>query len=335
MQLMDVLSASGHESAMRSYLMRKIKPYCKNITVDKFGNLLVHKKGKGPSLILVAHMDEIGLMIKSISAQGLIKITTVGGIDPLACLNQRVLIPTNKRKRVLGVITTEEMSAGQSINKLPTREALVVDTGLSKKELKSLGIDVGTFLEFEQKSGFLGSEQYIMGKAADDRVGCYILLELIRKVKKFSSDIYFVFTVQEEVGLYGGRTSVYNLNPEWALVIDVTEANDLGDQDGTRALGKGPLLTVMDAQLMANVCLNDSIKAIALKKKIPLQLNVSDAGTTDALYISLSKGGTPTTVLGVPVRNVHSGIGIVHKKDIENSISVIEELLKHPPKICL
>lgn len=332
--LMNVLSASGHESAIRSFLMQKIRPYCKDMQVDKFGNLIVHKKGKGQSVMLVAHMDEVGLMVKNINADGTLKISPIGGIDTLACLNQKVLIPVKGKKKIMGVVSIAKLSSGETISELPKKDDLFVDTGLSKKELEKLGIEVGTFLEFEKRAHYLGSEEYIMGKAADDRVGCFMLLELIKKAKKYPGEIYFVFTVQEEVGLYGAKTSVYNINPEWALVIDVLDANDIAG-DSTRALGKGPVLSIMDSQTLSNTCLNEDIKKIARKKKLSLQPGVSDFGTTDALYISLSKGGIPTTVLGVPVRNVHSGIGIVHRRDILSGISIIDELLKHPPKICL
>ncbi|MDP3728658.1 MAG: M28 family peptidase [bacterium] len=332
--LMNVLSTSGHESAIRSYLMKKIKPYCKDMQVDKFGNLIVHKKGKGQSVMLVAHMDEVGLMVNKINVDGTLKISPIGGIDTLACLNQKVLIPVNGKKTIMGIISTSKLSSGETITELPKKEDLFVDTGLSKIELQKIGVEVGTFVEFEKRAHYLGSKDYIMGKAADDRVGCFILLELIKKVKKYPGEIYFVFTVQEEVGLYGAKTSVYNLNPEWALVIDVLDANDIGG-DMTRALGKGPVLSIMDSQTLSNSCLNNNIKDIAKKKKLGLQPGVSDFGTTDALYISLSKGGIPTTVLGVPVRNVHSGIGIVNSKDILSGITIIDELLKHPPKICL
>lgn len=337
MELMDLQSVSGNEYAVRSYLMKKIKPFCKDMKIDKFGNLIVHKKGKGPSVMLVAHMDEIGLIVKSINKLGVMRISTIGGIDPLACINQKVVLLTKAGKRIKGVVSTVQLSDGEDQKELPTANDLIVDTGLSRKELQNHGVAIGTFLQFEQKTDTLGSNNIVCGKAADDRVGCYILLELVKCAKKAPSDIYFVFTVQEEVGLYGARTSIYSLNPEWSLVVDVTQADDLGEDwhEGTRLLGEGPTLTIMDVELLSNPCLNDNIKAIAKKKNIHLQMEVTDKGTTDALEISLSKGGIPTTVIGVPVRNLHTGISIVHRKDIENTVKVIEELLKHPPNICI
>ena len=338
MQLMDVLATSGNEAAVRSYILHQARKFCKDIKVDKFGNLIIHKKGKkGTTVMLVAHMDEIGLIIKSVSNLGIMRVAPIGGIDPIACINNKVLIPTKNKERIRGIVTTVAMSDGEEMEEIPLMSDLIIDTGLNKKELKKLGVEIGTFLEFEQQSCYLGSKKYIMGKAADDRVGCHILLELIKKCQKYDTDIYFVFTVQEEVGLYGAKTSVYNINPEWALAIDVTSANDIGEDwhEGTQCLGKGPTLTIMDAELIGNPCLNNNIRNLAKKKNVPLQLEVTEAGTTDALDISLSKGGIPTTVLGVPIRNLHSGISIVHTDDVNNAIKILSELLKSPPKICL
>jgi tetrahedral aminopeptidase len=336
MTMMDLMSASGHENTIRSFLYKEIKKYLKDVQIDKFGNLIAHKKGKGASVMLAAHMDEIGLMVQSISFRGVIYISMIGGIDPLACLNQHVKIKT-KNGFIRGVVTTVELSDGEDREEVPLSEELIVDTGLTKQELNKLGIKVGSYLEFEQKTVTLGSKNFICGKAADDRVGCYILLELIKKCKELTGDVYFVFTVQEEVGLYGAKTSVYNINPDWAIAIDVGSANDLEEHNHniTRRLGSGPTLTIMDAELITNKCLNDEIIKIAKKKKVDVQLEVTQDGTTDALNISLAKGGIPTTVLGVAIRNLHSGISIVHKKDVKDAIIILAELLKNPPKICL
>jgi len=158
-------------------------------------------------------MDEIGLIVKSISETGVIRVATIGGIDPLACLNQQVIIQ-GKKKPIRGVVTTVHLSEAEDEEELPIIGDLIVDTGLNKKELNKLGVSIGSLIEFEQNATYLGSNKYLMGKAVDDRVGCFILLEMIKKTQKLPGNFYFVFTVQEEVGLYGARTSVYNLNPD-------------------------------------------------------------------------------------------------------------------------
>ncbi len=331
--LMDIPSSSGHENLVRAYILKKIKPYCKDIKVDKFGNIIVHKSGNGPCALLVAHMDEIGLIVKKINNDGTMKVAFIGEMEPITCLNQKVYLRPRTKEPILGVITTQQISSGEEITDVPTKKDLIIDTGLSKEELIKRGIEIGNFVEFEKHTHYLGSEDYIMGKALDDRVGCYILIELIKKIKEIPYEVFFVFTVQEEVGLYGVKTSLYNIDPKWALVIDTLEANDLSSEDATQSLGKGPILSIMDSQTLSNECIDNSLRTIARAKKIGLQYGVSDFGTTEALHISLSKGGIPTSILGIPIRNIHTGIGLVHKRDILQTFVLVKELLKHPPNI--
>lgn len=331
MELMNLEAASGDENIVRSYLLKKITPHCKDIKVDKSGNLIVHKKGKGSSVMLVAHMDEIGLMIKSIEKEGIIHVAFLGDIDPITCIGQEVEISINKKKKIRGVVSTIKINAGEDMEALPKEEDIIVDTGLTKAELKKKGVDIGSFLEFNRKSTFLGSENIIAGKAVDDRVGCFILLEIIRRTKKCAADIYYVFTVQEELGMYGAKTSVYNINPEWAVILDTTEAKDFTEE--TNLLGAGPVLTIMDSDQLTDSRLNKHIENIAKKKRIPLQKEVNEINTSDALFISLAKGGIPVAVLNLPVRNLHTAISILHTKDITNLCSLLEALLKNSPRI--
>tara|TARA_Y100000310_G_C20218742_1_gene594770 strand:- start:72 stop:635 length:564 start_codon:yes stop_codon:yes gene_type:complete len=181
----------------------------------------------------------------------------------------------------------------------------------------------------------VGKGNYLTGKAMDDRVGCYMLVELAKKLKNVKADIHYVFTVQEEIGLYGAKTSVYSIDPDYAIVVDVTEAGD-GKEFGTsKCLGKGPVIVVKDAEMMTTRCINQWLYDIAKKNKINIQPDVSDVGTTDALNVAVSKGGLPCSVVGVPVRNIHTTTSVVHKQDIKDAIKMIELLLKKPPRVCL
>ncbi len=280
-------------------------------------------------------MDEIGLMVRSIDEKGYLHCAEIGIVEPLSLIGTRVVIPT-KKGHVHGVITLKEISNGDDVENVPEMENLIVDTGLKPDELKRGGIEIGTYINIQKTVGFLGSKKFVCGKALDDRVGCYILIELAKRLKKLKSDcdVYFVFSVQEEVGLYGAKTSIYNIRPDWAVGVDVTPANDFTPEP-TRVLGKGPTITVKDAQMLANPCIDAWLKELAKKKRIPYQLDVSETGTTDALSISIAKGGIPTTVVGVAVRNLHTPIGIAHMDDINNAIKLLESLLKNPPMICL
>ncbi|MBI4896520.1 MAG: M20/M25/M40 family metallo-hydrolase [Candidatus Aenigmarchaeota archaeon] len=326
--LMNAKSVSGDESHVRTIIEQQIKKHVDTISVDQSGNLIGIKRGKQPKVMLAAHMDEIGLIVKSIDGDGKIRISMLGGIELLTLIGQRVHIETNKKK-IHGIISTAAMNDGNLMDTFPTREDLFIDTGLTRKELLSYGINVGTFISLEQYNSFLGSKDLIYGKALDDRIGCYVLIELCKKLRTAKNELYFVFTVQEEVGLYGARTSAFNINPDWAVAVDVTntyEAKQL------RLVGKGPSLTVKDAEMIGNPCLNRWITDIAKKLKIPIQPDVSDLGTSDALTISISRGGIPTAMIGVPVRNIHSTIGIASLKDIDNLIRILYALLKDPPK---
>ena len=333
-ELMYIFGPSGNEGKIREFIKKQIKPYVDDIKVDSLGNLIAHKKGDSPRVMLAAHMDEIGIMIKSIDAQGRIYFSPVGGIQPIVLLGEIVHIYAKKRE-IHGVITTDIMSADEDIAQLPKLSEMYVDTGLSLKELKALGVEIGSYLNLEQKKGpLLGNKNIISGKALDDRVGCYILIELIKKLKNTKNEIYFAFTVQEEVGLYGAKTSAYRIEPEWAIAIDVTSADDMMTKP-TVTLGAGPCITIKDADMLSNKCINGWFEDIAKAKKIPLQLQVSDFGTTDAMTIIISKGGVSATVLSVGVRNLHSTISIVHREDIDNAIKLLYELMKKPPKVCL
>lgn len=349
MKLMDAPGISGAEEKIRSIIMKEIRPYCYSVKVDRAGNLIAHQKGPKPTVMLAAHMDEVGLILKSIDINGRIHFDKVGEIDNLTLLGQRVLIETQakkvsakKNKPIQGVITTKNLSEGKSseggdaFKEIPKDEDLIIDTGLGKKELRALGIRTGNYINLIQENVTLGNKKVICGKAVDDRIGCYILIELIKKCCKIKkNEMYFVFTVQEEMGLYGAKTSAFELKPDWAIAIDVTDADDTVTENATKILGKGATITVKDTHMIGNRCINGWLEEIAKKKKIPIQFDVSEAGTTDAVSIYFSRGGVPAGVVGVPMRNMHSTVGVAHTDDIDNAIKLLGELLKKPPKVCL
>jgi endoglucanase len=329
-RLISTFGVSGNEEKVRNIIQGEIKKYFDEVYVDKVGNLIAHKKGKKPKIMLSAHMDEIGLMVKSIEPRGRIYFAEVGGADPVMLLGERVHIETNKGV-IHGVITTREVNDGSFINQIPRIEDLFVDTGLSERELKKMGVEVGSYLSLERDLYYLGSDKIICGKAFDNRIGCYILIELAKRLKKSNCELYFVFTIQEEIGLVGAMTSAYIVEPDWAIAVDVIETSD-AKWEPVITLGKGPSITIKDAEMIGNKALNEHIIKIAKRKKIYLQRDVSDIGTTDATSISITKGGVPSTVIGVPVRNVHTATAVASKEDIEKTIILLEEFLKNPPE---
>ena len=330
-ELINAFGVSGSEGNIRKIIIREIKKYVHDIHVDKSGNLIAHKRGKYPKVMLAAHMDEVGLIVKNVEPHGRVYFSTVGGIDPLALICQRVSVET-KKGMLYGVITMDNMSNSFDIESKPKISDLYVDTGLTQKELIKIGVRVGDYIHFKRKLISLGAKEIISGKALDDRVGCYILIQLAKKLKQIKNEVYLTFTVQEEVGLYGAKTSAYSINPDWALAIDVTNADDYAP-DATIRMSKGPCITIKDAEMLGNHELNNHITKLAKKYKIPLQFDVSDFGTTDALNIAVSRKGVPATAMTVPVRNLHTTIGMVDRNDIELAIKLLEILLKNPPKL--
>ncbi len=330
-RLMELPGPSGDEWRVRELIKKEITPYVDEIYTDKFGNLIAHSKGKGAKVMLVAHMDEIGLMVKSIDNFG-ICCSEVGGFEAISLLGEIVEVEA-KGKFITGIVTTREMVNDEKIKKVIKIEELIIDTGFSKEEMLKLGVEIGSYIHLHPRVVSLRNGKLIAGKALDDRIGCFALIELAERLKKKNSDIYYVFTVQEEIGLYGGETSVYSIEPDWAIAVDTTSTNDFSDQI-TRKIGGGPCLTIKDADMITNRSINKMLKEVARKNKIPLQLDISDFGTTDALTISVAKGGIPCTVLGVAIRNIHTTVGVASLHDIQYLIQLLEELLKEPASKC-
>jgi putative aminopeptidase FrvX len=333
--LVEAHGPSGCETKVRSIIEKELKPYVDEMSVDKLGNLIAHKKGKGTKAMIAVHMDEIGLMVKDINKHGHIRFATIGGIEPITLVGQTVRI--YKKSNTLacsGVITFAELHEDHEIEEMPSLDELYIDTGLTRDRLRRLGIGVGCYVVARHHFKRLGDSSIISGKALDDRLGCYILIEVARKLRQTSHNVYYVFTTQEEIGLHGAQVSAYKLDPDWGLAIDTINAEDTGEFE-TRGveMGKGPALLLMDAEVITNRALNDWIIGTAAKAKIPLQLRVEEEGTTDATAILLSKGGIPASTIAVPVRNLHSTVGVAHMKDINDTTKLVLRLLKLPPRL--
>jgi endoglucanase len=332
-ELIDIEAVSGNEELVRRYLENKIKPFVDEVIVDKLGDLICHQKGKKPSIMLAAHMDEIGLMVKRIEKSGRMYVSALGGINTLNIIGQTVEV-LGSNPVVKGIITTKEINNDYEITEVPDINQVFVDTGLNPAQLEKRGVEIGSYLSLERIDHEIGNPDFITGKALDDRIGCFALLELAKRLRKSGRDIYYVFTVQEEVGLYGAKVSTYQIDPDLAVAIDVSNANDTNDEP-TKIIGEGPVVTMKDDEMIGNACLNQHFRQLGKKMKIPIQLEVSNFGTTDALTISLSKGGVPATSLGVAVRNIHTTHSIASKTDIAQCIDLLKAFCEKPPTHCM
>ncbi len=334
-QLMDAYGPSGREGQVRTIIAKEIKKYVNEIAVDGFGNLIVRKKGKGPKVMLAAHMDEIALMVKGISDEGHIHFAAVGGVEPITLPGQGVCIlgKTNEQL-VKGVITCKAIQEDYQIEEIPALSEFYVDVGLDKKGVEKLGVAIGDYIIPQHRSNVLDAQKIVTGKAIDNRAGCYVLIQLIKKLKTSPYDLYFVFTVQEEIGLYGAKLASYAIMPDWAIAVDTTNTEDADGKTPGVKLGGGPVLVHMDAEVISNACLNQWIVSAAKKVKINLQHKVEEVGTTDAASMMVSRSGVPSTSFSTGVRNLHSTISIASIKDMEDSVKVLHKLLTTKQKKC-
>ncbi len=333
-KLSNAYGVSGFEDDVRNLMMEELKGHVDDLDVDNMGNLIATKKGKpdGKKVMLAAHMDEIGLIVRYIDKEGFIKFSKLGGINDQMLLNQEVYIHSNGEK-ILGVIGSKpphRMKAAEK--KKPVQyENMFIDIGASDKEDAEEMVNVGDPITIKQKFAELKND-LVMGNAMDNRVGCAILLEVMKRARS-DATIYGVGTVQEEVGLKGARTAAYRINPDMALALDVTISGDhpgMKEEDAPAKAGKGPCIILTDASgrgIITHPQVKELLIQVADEEEIPYQLEVSEGGTTDATAIHLTREGIPTGVISPPSRYIHTPVSVVNINDVENAVKLILAVL--------
>lgn len=331
--LLELLSnahgVSGYESNIRKIIEKEIRPFVDEIRIDIMGNLIATKYGGSPSLMLAAHMDEIGLMAKYVDDKGFIYFTTTGGWFDQTLLNQRMILHTQNGP-IYGVIGSKppHVMKEEEAKKPIKAEDMFIDIGArSKEDAEKMGVRPGTTITSDTEFKSLGND-LVTGKALDDRGGCAVLIEALRRSKEIKATVHAVFTVQEEVGLKGARTSAFGLNPDVALVCEVTFTGDhpgIEKKDQALDIGKGPVITVSDAEGDGIIVPENVLKWLknAAGSNIPYQLKVGSRGQTDASIIHLSREGIPTGVISTPSRYIHTPVNVLSMEDLENSVNLI------------
>ncbi len=322
-------SVSGRENEIKPKIKELIKDFVDKIREDEMGNLIARIGNGEKKIMIAAHMDEIGLMVKSIDDKGFLRFVKLGGIYDGTILNQRVVVHTKKGK-VIGVIGSKppHKMKREEMEKVIKAEEMFIDVGAeSKKEAEEeLNIEIGNWITIDRDVAKLGKNK-ATGKAFDDRVGCAVLVKLAKEMSKNKDKIkdktiYLVFTVQEEVGLKGARTSTFEIDPDFAIAIDTNLPNDYPSADACdppMKLGKGPAVTIIDASGLGIIVREDIVSFIsnvAKKDEIPIQLDVSDSGTTDAAIINITKAGIPTATISVPARYIHTPVEVIDLRDV-------------------
>ncbi|HVJ48626.1 M42 family metallopeptidase [Desulfitobacterium sp.] len=329
-KLSELKGTSGAEKAVRDTLREEIAPWVDSISVDKIGNLIATKKGSepAPEILLTAHMDEVALMITEITPDGFLKFRSVGLIDPRILVSKPVQISGINGVIGAKAIHLQKPKERQHALKL---EQLYIDIGAKSQEEANKHVKLGDYAYFMTKFESLGSG-FFKGKAFDDRVGCYIITEILKK--NFNLALVAAFTVQEEVGLRGAKVAAYHLKPDFALVLEGTISADMAhleEEDWVTELGKGPAISIQDRTTLYNPQLIRQVVNLAKEKGIPFQFRRDSRGDNDAGKIHSSREGIPTLSISVPCRYIHSSVSLVKQEDIDHTIQLVEEILQAIP----
>jgi endoglucanase len=322
-KLTETHGPSGYEAQVRAVIQEEIESFAEQVRVDALGNLIAVKspgRDGGKKIMLSAHMDEIGVIATHVDERGFIRIIPIGGVNRAYCIGGRVRF-LNGSGGVIGIEVQEDQS------KLPGFENMFVDVGASSRE--SCPVRVGDVAVFDRP--FSGYGDRLVAKAMDDRIGIAILIETMRQLKGTSHQVFFVFSVQEEVGLRGATTAAFGLEPDIGIAIDVTRSGDT--PKGVRmetGLGKGPAIKVRDSGMLADPRVVDWMVQTAEKESLPYQLEVLEAGTTDARAIQLSRAGVPAGCLSIPCRYIHAPSEMVDYNDVQNAVRLLLALLGGP-----
>lgn len=336
-ELTDAGSVPGDEHAAREVMKKHIEPHADEITYDRLGSLIAMKRGTAdnPRIMVAGHLDEIGFMVTRIDDDGFLYFQTLGGWWEQVMLAQRVTVITRKGN-IPGVIGSKppHVLSPEARKKPVDKKDMFIDIGASsKEEAESFGVRPGDSVVPVCDFTVMKNEKYLMAKAWDNRIGCAVAIEVLRRLKQEShpNTVCGVGTVQEEVGLRGARTSAYAIQPDIGFAVDVGIAGDtpgISNKEAQAKLGKGPQILLYDGSMVSHKKLRDFVIDVADELNIPYQYDHLSGGGTDAGAIHLTTHGVPSIVISIPTRYIHSHAGILHRDDFENAVKLIVEASK-------
>jgi endoglucanase len=327
-KLVEITSPSGYESQIRAVVRKEVEPYADEVRVDALGNLIVRKGQRGPNgmrIMLSAHIDEIGVIVTHVDAEGFVRFTTLGGVRPHTCVGGRVRFLNG----LSGVIS---MEPPDDLTRVPTFEQLYIDLGLTSNQ--NAPVKVGDVAGFDRP--FLDLGDRLVAKSMDDRIGAVVLIEALRQLKDTPNEVYFVFSTQEEVGVRGATTSAFGVDPDLGLAVDVTGTGDTPRRSKVRmqvSLGKGPAIKVRDGGMLADRRVIDWMVRTAEQQGLPYQLEILEGGSTDARAMQLTRAGVPAGCLSIPTRYIHSPSEMVDYNDVQQSVQLLVALISQPVEL--
>ena len=332
-RLCEAPGVPSREEAIRETTIEIMRPLVDELRVDVMGNVIGYKKGLGgPRLMLAAHMDEIGFLVKYIDDKGFIRLQPLGGFDPRVLGAQRVYVHTRSGERCLGLLQLATKPPHQSTeeerSKAPKITDLIVDLGMTAEQVKAR-VEIGDPVTLERSATILGGN--IVSKSLDDRISLYVMLEALRTIGAHACEIYAVATTQEEIGLRGAITSGFQVEPEIGIALDVTLANDLPgavESEQVSQLGHGPALKIMDSSALSDPKIVRQFREIAERHNIPYQLEIAAGVGTDAGGFQRTRGGVRAFTLSIPCRYVHTVNEMVSIRDVDNAVYLLTQYLE-------
>jgi endoglucanase len=324
-RLVEADGPSGFEDRVRELIRTAIEPHADELFVDALGNLIALKKGDGSGLkvMVAAHMDEIGVMASHVTEQGFLRFTNIGGVDPRTLLGARVRFGNG----TVGIVHSDRLKEKGSINPL---EKHFIDVGATGRDDCPVRVgDPGSFV-----GPLLIQGKRFTAKSMDDRIGCLVAIESLRLLARPSHDVYFVFSVQEEVGVRGAQVAASRLDPDVGIALDVTKTGDVPESAPMAIdLGAGPAIKVKDSGMIAHKGLVRVMRQRAENARIPYQLEVLEGGSTDASAIQIANSGSVAGCISIPCRYVHSQSETVDGDDVNHAIKLMVEVLANPLEV--
>jgi len=316
-EICEVAGAPGREQRVRELVLREIKGLVDDVRIDNMGNVVAFKKGKVDKKVMIgAHMDEIGFIVRHIDKEGFLRFHPLGGFDPKTLTAQRVIV--HGKKDLIGVMGSKPIHVMTPEERTKTVKIsdFFIDMGMPKKEVEKY-ISVGDTITRERELIEMGD--CVNCKSIDNRVSVFVLIECLKalKNKKTPYDIYGVFTVQEEVGIRGASVSSLEINPDFGFGLDTTIAYDVPgavEHEKITELGKGTAIKIMDSQTICDYRMVNYMREVANKHKITWQNELLPAGGTDTAGIQrMAAGGSIAGAVSIPTRHIHQVIEMAHK----------------------
>lgn len=332
-ELSNLNGTSGDEKKIAEYILLKIQQFTKDVKIDNLGNVIAFKKGeKTPekdTIMLSAHMDEVGFIVTYIEDNGLIRFFPVGGINSAVVIGSRVLVGQNK---ILGVIGNkpQHLLSSSEKSKVADFDNLFIDIGANNKDEVLKYINIGDFCYFNSTAKNMNDDNFLVGKAFDDRIGCAILLDILKE--ELSYDTYFCFNTREEVGLIGAKTVSHYVKPTVSIVVECTTAGDnlsFSGADKVCSLNDGVIISYMDRGCIYDYDLFCKAKNLATTQNIKYQVKTGIYGGNDSRAIQSSHNGCKVMALSVPARNLHTQSIVVAKSDIKATRDLTLKLLNN------